>query len=113
MLQLKDNGSVLCSANQAYYQLRNLQPSFFFLFFLLEGGGEEGEQVLGISEGVGHARNKDGFYIVHYSQAKSITRGLTRRQEWQAELCLFGSPLCLNEPVLLCQGGSLPLILLL
>lgn len=32
MLQLKDNENVLCSANQAYYHERNLQPSF--------GGGE-------------------------------------------------------------------------
>lgn len=32
MLPLRDNGSVLCSANQAYYQWRNLQPSFFFFF---------------------------------------------------------------------------------
>ena len=53
--------SVSCSANQAYYHERNLQPSFFFFFFsssyssyfffFLEGGGEGGERVLGISEG--------------------------------------------------------------
>lgn len=43
----------------------------FCLFVcFLEGVGEERERVLGISEGVRHASNKDGFYIVYYNQAK-------------------------------------------
>lgn len=75
--------------------MKKLATIFFFLFSFLEGGGEEGEQVLGISEGVRHASHKDGFYIVHYDQATSIPRGLVWRREWQAELCLFGSPLFL------------------
>lgn len=89
MLQLRDNENVLCSANQAYYHERNLQPSF--------GGGVwgGGEWVLGISEGVRHANNKDGFYIVHYNQANGIAKGLIGRRKWQAKLCLFGSPLFL------------------
>lgn len=66
----------------------------FFVCFFGKGWGR-GEQVLGISEGVRHASNKDGFYIVHYNQADSVTKGLIWRQKWQAKLCLFGSPLFL------------------
>lgn len=69
ILLFRDNESVLCSANQACYHEGNLQPSFLFVCFL-EGVGEERERVLGISEGVRHASNKDGFYIVYYNQAK-------------------------------------------
>lgn len=91
MLQLRDNENVLCSANQAYYHERNLQPPFC----LGGGGAGQGERVLVISEGVGHASNKDGFYIVHYNQANGIVKGLIWRRKWQAKLCLFGSPLFL------------------
>lgn len=112
MLQLRDDECVLCSAHQACYHQRNLQPSFFFSLFFLEQGGEEGEGVLGIiSEGVQHASNKDGFYIVHYNQADIITKGLIWRQKWQAELCLFGSPLFLIKWFY--SVRVLPLILLL
>lgn len=97
MLQLRDNENVLCSANQAYYHERNLQPSFG------GGGWGEGEWVLGISEGVRHASNKDGFYIVHYNQANGIAKGLIGRRKWQAKLCLFGSPLFSIKTVLLCK----------
>lgn len=48
MLQLGDNESVLCSAHQACYHERNLQPSVFFFFWR---GGEEGERVLGSVRG--------------------------------------------------------------
>ena len=62
----------MCSANQAFYHERNLQPSFFvcLFFWFLEWGGEERKRVWGISEGVRHASNKDGFYIVHFNQAE-------------------------------------------
>lgn len=65
------------------------------LFVWGQGAQGEGERVLVISEGVGHASNKDGFYIVHYNQANGIIKGLIWRRKWQAKLCLFGSPLFL------------------
>lgn len=57
--------------------------------------GEEG-RVLGISEGVTHASNKDGFYIVHYNQANSIANGLTWRQKWQSFVSLVAPSFLLN-----------------
>lgn len=76
MLQLREDESVLCSANQARYHEKKLATIFFcfcfsgFFFvvcfcfcFCRDGVAEEEKWVSGISEGIRHASNKDDFYI--------------------------------------------------
>lgn len=71
MFQLRDNESVCVLLIRLVTMKETCNHLFLFVCFSgFWRGGEESKRVWGISEGVRHASNKDGFYIVHFNQAE-------------------------------------------